>query len=257
MKFNDTHNNTRYLKSSDLNLSLFTWKSVVDWVISDNTLEWNYVIDVHTVYQLAANSGTKLNTKYLSINKWIGISLQDPNYFIDLDAADNVIIKDLRTFRPALKIQSFACDRRYEDKNCGQLIREAENKRRFDNFISANSIKFYKINDNTWFTDDKYGKWYHITVTSDAILYQLSEYITIINKDRINWKIYDKLPALCTNNEFVMTQVESIELKNANNNSFAIIQWKSNKDEKIQCEVYLDDSNKQTINFELANILPL
>jgi hypothetical protein len=42
-----------------------------------------------------------------------------------------------------------------------------------------------------------------------------------------------------------MTQAENIELKKANNNRFAIIQGKSSKEEKIQCEVYLDDTSKQ------------
>ncbi len=257
IEFLDNNQRHRFLKSSDLNLSAFSWKSVIVWTINESSIEWNYIIDVSTVYQVLTNSWSKLNTKYMNIDKWISITLQDPNFFVDIDNYDNIIIKDLRTFRPALKIQSFACDRKFEDKNCGQLIREAENKKKFDNFISANSLKYYKINDTTRFTDDKYGKWYHVTVSNDAVLYQLSEYISIINKDRINWKIYDKLSTLCINNEFTMTQAENIELKKANNNRFAIIQGKSSKEEKIQCEVYLDDTSKQWVNFELVNILPL
>lgn len=257
LEFIDKNQRHRFLKSSDLNLTAFSWKSIIVGRIDESSIEWNFVIDVNTIYQVMANTWSKLNTKYISIDQWLYITLQDPNFFIDIDNYNNVIIKDLRTFRPALKIQSFACDRKFEDKNCGQLIREAENKKRFDNFISANSLKYYKINDAIRFTDDKNGKWYHITVTNDAILYQLSEYISIINKDRINWRIYDKLSTLCANNEFTMTQAENIEIKKANNNRFAIIQGKSSKDEKIQCEVYLDDTSKQIINFELVNILPL
>lgn len=255
--FDDKRWNYRFLKSSDLDLSRYKWELVVAWTISDTAVDGNYTILVDTIYQTLQSSGNNLNTKYINISQWLYIEVNDPNYFIDLDKLNNVIIKDLRTFRPALKIESFLCDRKQENKNCGQLIRESDTKKRFDSFISSNSTKFYKINDSTWFTDDKQWKWYHITSINDASLYHLSEFITIINKDWIAWKIYDRLSTLCHNEEFTMTQAENLEVRQANGNWFAIIKGKSTKSEDIQCEIYLDDSTKQWIKFELVNILPL
>ena len=62
---------------------------------------------------------------------------------------------------------------------------------------------------------------------------------------------------LCANPEHTMKETTNIELKKTNNNWFAIVKGIGMKDEKIQCEVYLNDSNKQNINFELRNVFPI
>ncbi|MBP7007927.1 hypothetical protein KBB05_04350 [Patescibacteria group bacterium] len=54
-------------------------------------------------------------------------------------------------------------------------------------------------------------------------MYKLSEYISLQSKTQISSRIYDKLDTLCSNNEFTMTQAEEFEMKQTNNNRFAII----------------------------------
>lgn len=194
----------------------------------------------------------------MDIDFGLQIDLSDsPNHFVDLDSDNAVLIKDLRTFRTVMKIRSFLCDRRVDNTNCGKIVWEWEVQKKYDNFISLQSLNFFKLNQKERFVDDKQGRGYQITVTDDNTMYQLSEYIWLLWKDWIGWKIYDRLSSLCTNNEFTMTQSESFELKKSNNNWFAIIKGKSDKWETIQCEIYLDDSSKQGVNFELINILPL
>jgi len=256
--FKDTSNTEWLLKSTSLDISNYKGKVVIQGTITSSSIDWLYIVDVNTLYQVVTNDTQWLVKKYLDLGVWLQIDINnDQNYFIDLDPQGHILIKDIRTFRPSMKIVPFSCDRRYEDKNCGQIIREGENKRKFDSFISLGSMKYYKINNGLWFVDDKQGKWYHIFVSNDEIMYKLSEYISLQSKTQISSRIYDKLDTLCSNNEFTMTQAEEFEMKQTNNNRFAIIKWKSNKWDMIQCEIYLNDSSKQWINFELINILPV
>lgn len=258
ISFKDTHNTTWLLKSTTIDISNYKGKVVIVGKVTNTTIEGLYIIDVETLYQVINKEHEWLVKKYLDIGMWLQVDVStNENYFIDLDTQGALLIKDIRTFRPSMKIVEFLCDRRYEDKNCWQIVREWEQKKKFDSFISLGSMKYYKINNGLWFVDDKQGKWYHIYVSNDQNIYQLSEYISLRSKEQISSKIYDKLNTLCSNNEFTMNQAESFDLKQSNNNRFAIVKGKSSKWELIQCEIYLNDTNKQSVVFELINILPL
>ena len=258
IEFKDIHNTLWLLKSTSIDISNYKGKVVIAGKVTSTTIEWIYIIDVEKLYQVINQEHQWLVKKYVDITLWLQIDVSNnENYFIDLDTQGDVLIKDIRTFRPSMKIKEFACDRRYEDKNCWQIIWEWEQKKKFDSFISLGSMKYYKINNGLRFVDDKQGKWYHIYVSNDQNIYQLSEYISLRSKEQISNKIYEKLDTLCSNNEFTMTQSESFELKQSNANRFAIIKGKSNKWDLIQCEIYLNDTNKQSVLFELINILPI
>lgn len=258
--FVDTNNTEWSLKSNDLDVSKYKGKSVIQGKISDFWIDGNYVIDVTKIFQIIKNDESKLVKKYATIDAGIQIDLSDnADYFIDLDTQNNIIIKSISTFRPVFKITPFLCDWQKDETNCGKIVREWENLPELmeNSFISLQSLKFYKTKNGTRFVDDKQGKGYTITVSDDNLMYSVSEYIGLLWKDWINWKIYDRLSSRCVNEEFVMTTSEWIDIKKMNNNRFAIIKWKSDKWASIQCEIFLDDSSKQSVNFEMVNILPL
>lgn len=258
MWFKDTHGRQRSLKSNDIDITHYSWEVIIQGLIEWTMIDGTYIIKVNTLYKVLSNNQPQLMTRFLDLWVWLQIDVSsDPNYFIDIDIHNNILIKDIRSFRPVMKIHPFLCDRKQEDLNCGQLIREWDMKKKFDNFISLQSLKYYKINQWIWFVDDKLGKWYHLTVSDDQTMYELSKYIGLLSKDRVSNKIYDRLNTLCSNNEFTMTQSESLDLKQANGNRFAIIKWKSSQWEPIQCELFIDDTSRSTITFELMNILPL
>jgi hypothetical protein len=76
-------------------------------------------VEVNKIYQVINSDTPNIVKKYMDINAGLQIDLgDDPNYFVDLDADDNLIIKDLRTFRPAMKITPFFCDWEVDSKNC-------------------------------------------------------------------------------------------------------------------------------------------
>ena len=259
ISFIDSVWSKRWLKSKDLDIIKYKGKAVIEGKIDNSEIDENYMIEVNRIYKIIdPATDPKIITKYMSLDNNLQINLsKNTNYFVDLDLSGSILIKDLRTFRPVMKITPFECDTRIANQDCGKIVYEWDKLNKFDTFLSLFSLKYYKINEGLWFVDSKEWRWYHLATTTDASMYQLSEYISFLNKERLGSEINARLGMLCANPEHTMKETTNIELKKTNNNWFAIVKGIGMKDEKIQCEVYLNDSNKQNINFELRNVFPI
>jgi hypothetical protein len=259
ISFEDSDGTNRWLKSKDLDIIKYKGKAVIEGYIDNSEIDENFVIEVNKIYKiLDPSTGPKIITKYMSLDNNLQIDLSNnSNYFVDLDLSGSILIKDLRTFRPIMKITPFTCMTEIANQDCGKIVYEGDKQNKFDTFLSLYSLKYYKINEGLWFVDNKEGKGYHLATTADTSMYQLSEYISFLNKDRVASEINARLSTLCTDTDYTMKESTNIELKKTNNNWFAIVKGLSQKDENIQCEIYLDDTSKQGVNFELRNVLPI
>ena len=259
LEFKQTDLTSRWLKSKVIDLSKYKGKSILQGKIESIMNDGRYILDVARIYQIIDSSKPNILKKYYSIALWVYVDTSDDeNYFVDIDASNNIFIKDLRTFRPAARVSQFRCDSAWWDKDCVKMVRDGETKKKQeDNFISLNGLKYYKLSDWRRFVDDKQGRGYHVTVTDDRTMYYLSRFVFLLDKQYISGKIYDRLTALCRDNELVMNYSDSFELKNMNNNRFAILKWRDDVWNAVQCEIFLDDSSKQNLDMELVNMLPL
>lgn len=259
LEFKQSNDKSRWIKSKVIDLSKYQGKSIVQGTIESIMSDWRYIMDVARVYQIIDSTKPNILKKYYSIALGIYMdTTDDENYFVDIDRENNLFIKDLRTFRPSARITQFWCDDKVADKDCNAIIHNGETrKKQEDNFISLNGLKYYKLSDGNWFVDDKQGRGYHITVTDDRTMYYLSRFIFLLDRQYISGKIYDRLTSICRDNELVMSYSDSFELKNTNNNRFAILKWKTDAWDAVQCEIFLDDSSRQNMNMELVNMLPL
>ena len=259
VSFEDGEGNNRWLKSNELDIIKYKGKAVIEGSIGNSEIDQTFIIEVRNILKVLDSSvGTKIITKYMSLDNNLQIDLtNNTNYFVDLDLTGSILIKDLRTFRPVMKITPFECMVELANQDCGKIVYEGDKQNKFDTFLSLYSLKYYKINDGLWFLDSKEWRGYHLATTADTSMYQLSEYISFLDKARIKDEINARLGALCTNPTFTMVSSDAIDVKKTNNNWFAIVKGRGMKDEEIQCELYLDDSNKQEVKFELRNIIPL
>ncbi len=258
LEFKQGNELSRGVKSKVIDLSKYQGKSILQGMIADAMNDGRYIVDVSRVYQVIDTTKPNLLTKYYDIGLWLYVDVSDDeNYFVDMDTAGSLLIKDIRIFRPTMKITQFWCDDKLVENDCDKILQDAERRWKYDNFISLNGLKYIKLADGNWFVDDKQGRWYRIVVTNDKAMYYLSRFVFLLDKQYISWKIYDRLDTLCKDNELTMTLAESFELKTLNNNWFAIIKGKDAKWSPVQCEIFLDDSSKQNLDLQLANMLPL
>lgn len=52
----------------------------------------------------------------------------DENYFVDMDTAGSLLIKDIRIFRPTMKITQFWCDDKLVENDCDKILQDAERR---------------------------------------------------------------------------------------------------------------------------------
>jgi len=258
LEFKQANEKSWWVKSKVIDLTRYAGKTIVQWIIVDSTADERYIVDVARVYQIIDSSKPNLLTKYYDIWLWLYLDVSDDeNYFLDTDEQQNIFVKDIRIFRPTMKITQFRCDDKQSDTDCVGIIQTAEKQWTYDTFISLNGLRYVKVAEGKRFVDDKQGRGYHIAVSNDKAMYYLSRFVFLLDKQYISWKIYDRLDTICKDNELTMAIPESFELKTLNNNWFAIIKGKTAAWASVQCELFLDDSSKQNLNIQLANMLPL
>ena len=112
ISFIDSVWSKRWLKSKDLDIIKYKGKAVIEGKIDNSEIDENYMIEVNRIYKIIdPATDPKIITKYMSLDNNLQINLsKNTNYFVDLDLSGSILIKDLRTFRPVMKITPFECD---------------------------------------------------------------------------------------------------------------------------------------------------
>ncbi len=101
-------------------------KAVIEGKIDNSEIDENYMIEVNRIYKIIdPATDPKIITKYMSLDNNLQINLsKNTNYFVDLDLSGSILIKDLRTFRPVMKITPFECDTKIANQDCGKIVYE-------------------------------------------------------------------------------------------------------------------------------------
>lgn len=247
------------IKSKNINLLNYPGNAIIDGSIEGTNIDGTFMIDVDRVYQsVESSSENGLETKYYDVWFGIYINIEDPNYFVSYTSWE-IIIKDVRIFKPVLKMSMWRCDKNNPDKDCQKIVNDGE-KNKFDNFISSNGLKYYKMEDWSWFLDDKNGRWYLIYTSNDQTMFYITKFVYLLDREYIRNSIENRLSNLCTDTENQLQSIDSFDIRYQNNNNFAIIRWPSVwwSGVNLQCEILINDSDHTNdIKLESINVIPL
>lgn len=258
LKFTEDGGKIWTIKSKNINLLSYIWNAVIDGTIEWTNIDGTFMIDINRIYQVVENNNdNNLETKFYNVWYGLYVDIDDPNYFVSYLSGE-VIIKDIRTFKPSVKITMRWCDESNPNKDCQKIVNNSE-KKQFDNFISSNGMKYYKMEDGSWFMDDKNWRWYLMYTSSDQTMFYVTKFIYLLNHNYIRSKIEDVLSTVCKDTENQLKSIDNFEIRYQNNNNFAILKWPSNVEwSYIQCEVLINDNDStRDIVLESINIIPI
>ncbi len=246
------------IKSKNLNLLNYQWNSTIDGKIEWINIDGTFMIDVVKIYQVVENTNISwLEDKFYNVWFWLYVDIDDPNYFVSYVSGD-VIIKDIRIFKPSAKITMWWCSDKDPSKDCQKIVNDGE-KKQFDSFISSNGMKYYKMWVGSRFLDDKNWRWYLIYASSDKTMFYVTKFIYLLNKDYIRDNIEWSLFTLCKDSENKLQSIDTFDIKYQNGNNFAILKWPwGSVWSYLQCEILINDSdNAEDVKYEPINIIPI
>lgn len=258
LQFTEDNGKIWTIKSKSLNLLNYQGKAIIDGKIEWTNIDGTFMLDITKIVQVVENTNTNwLDNKFYNVWYGLYIDIDDENYFVSYVSGE-VIIKDVRIFKPSAKIIMRWCDDSDPIKDCQKIVNDGE-KKRFDNFISSNGMKYYKMEDGSWFLDDKNWRWYLIYSSSDQTMFYVSRFIYLLNRDYIRNKIEDSLATFCKDTENQLQSIDSFNIKYQNGNNFATLKWPGIVEwSYLQCEILINDTDSTSdIKFESINIIPI
>lgn len=244
-----------WLKSQNINLNNYEDEVYLEWIV-EKIQQWIPVIEVDTIYSLNMEDGLdwdmdieestwkELQTKYLA-NMWLYFNSDFfENYSLVNEWEAGVLkIKNLDT-NYILNIDYFKCNSAVDSQNCARF-NEMFAVSSVQKFIHADGTAYYKQPEiQSWFFSNDSLFWYFVNDADDDVFKDLTEYLTIVNKDFVENNVLHDIGYVCWKPGVTMENVDKYTLSLKNNQLYLNVVWDDGVDSILSCEVEIDPDLK-------------
>jgi len=174
----DTTKNKVGLKSTSVNLNNYSGQVQIVGIV-ERFLKFTPIVEV-TAIKLPSQKLIIKNNTYFFVDDFLSLNFSEQSQLSAIKSGSEITV--LFDNKPVVSIERFSCGKILKGKTCSMLI-DDYTKNGKDNFTSLRGYEFYKHNDTTWvvFEGDAYG--YVFKNIDDNMMLNLSNMITLVNKD--------------------------------------------------------------------------